>query len=377
MARKIALIGPGGDGEVLTEDAIALEEDLQELVKRNPELLPYEDFDLSGPLMVISRETRVRSGAADLIAVAPSGAILLVEFKRGKENPDARHALAQMLDYGSHLWQMTYDDLDALAVTFSRDQGANSVNLSGRSRIAAAAQLWWAGVPDFSFDRFRDQLTYRLEKGEFEYVLAARDFPDALERTITYLNQAMPSRFFAVELVLFASGEKRAYEARTVRKPPSGRPNQTATYATEAEFLASIASDAYRKSLQDLFQWCRLQQLSFEWGTRGTSIRLRNRDRSEPISIAWAFPTGAPGWMGLTNVSFGFDATTAAATPSLAGPLQEYVTVLRGIDGGIRVERKSLTAAELDERTLPIHLEEIKAAIASLVAGGLGIAGDA
>jgi hypothetical protein len=35
---------------------------------------------------------------------------MLVEFTTGPQNPDFRHALAQLIDYGSDLWQLSVDD---------------------------------------------------------------------------------------------------------------------------------------------------------------------------------------------------------------------------------------------------------------------------
>ncbi len=37
---------------------------------------------------------------------------MLIEFKTGPQNPDFRHALAQLIDYGSDLWQLSRADFD-------------------------------------------------------------------------------------------------------------------------------------------------------------------------------------------------------------------------------------------------------------------------
>jgi hypothetical protein len=64
MARKIMLQREGGSRptiltEVLTDD----EAQLQELMKETPELLPIKEFGMPGPLMVVGRETTLRSAA--------------------------------------------------------------------------------------------------------------------------------------------------------------------------------------------------------------------------------------------------------------------------------------------------------------------------
>jgi len=47
-----------------------------------------------------------------LLCLASSGDVVLVEFKTGPQNPDFRHALAQLIDYGSDLWRLSVDDFD-------------------------------------------------------------------------------------------------------------------------------------------------------------------------------------------------------------------------------------------------------------------------
>lgn len=45
--------------DILTDD----EAQLQELMKETPKLLPIEEFGMTGPLMVVGRETTLRSAA--------------------------------------------------------------------------------------------------------------------------------------------------------------------------------------------------------------------------------------------------------------------------------------------------------------------------
>jgi len=45
----------------------------QERLKDSPDLLPVEELGLPGPLLVVGRETTLPSGAADLLALAPTG----------------------------------------------------------------------------------------------------------------------------------------------------------------------------------------------------------------------------------------------------------------------------------------------------------------
>src|SRR5262245_11370078 len=103
----------GVDEVMLTEVDALNEGQLQERLKDSPDLLPVEELGLTGPLLVVGRETTLPSGAADLLALAPTGDLVVIEMKTGPQNSDFRAALAQATDYGADLWQMTFDIFEA------------------------------------------------------------------------------------------------------------------------------------------------------------------------------------------------------------------------------------------------------------------------
>src|SRR5215210_4547040 len=98
-----------GTTPILSEMLADDEAQLRELVKDNPDLLPIDEFGMTGPLLVIGRETTLPSGAIDLVALARGGELLIAEFKTGPQNSDFRRVLAQLLDYGSDLWRLSYE----------------------------------------------------------------------------------------------------------------------------------------------------------------------------------------------------------------------------------------------------------------------------
>ena len=80
------------------------EHHLQEVMKNSPTLLPVDDLGITGPLLVVGRESSVASGIIDLVGAVPSGDLILVEFKTGPQNPDFRHALAQLGSMNGARW---------------------------------------------------------------------------------------------------------------------------------------------------------------------------------------------------------------------------------------------------------------------------------
>jgi hypothetical protein len=111
MPRRVLVRSPTESFE-LVEVPAPSEKDLQEIMKANPTLIPAEDLGHDGDLLVVGRETNLASGAIDLLCLARSGDLVLVEFKTGPQNPDFRHALAQLIDYGSDLWRTSVPDFD-------------------------------------------------------------------------------------------------------------------------------------------------------------------------------------------------------------------------------------------------------------------------
>jgi hypothetical protein len=371
MPRAILIVEPEGESKVLREVAAHDEQQLQERLKANPDLLPIEDFELAGPLMVVGRETSLPSGSVDLVGVARGGELLVIEFKTGPQNPDFRHSLAQLLDYGSDLWGMTYEEFEsAVARTYFTGQRCppNSPTYRVASLAEAAAAMW----PDLTAEEqsaLQDRLRGQLDRGGFHYVVVAQRFTPAMERTLAYLNAAMPdASFYAVELVRFAAGEVSAFEARTVHGPGSrGRGGQRSTTTGEQQLLEQVADPSYRRTLDELLEACRGLRFRFEWGSVGVSIRLPVADTAEPLTIGWLFPPGRSGWLGLTDLTLGYDEGSARARPSVQPALDRYVAAVAGLPGAEPVRVARLRAFRLPPPVVVGQQTEIVERLGALV----------
>ena len=64
MPRKM-VIRKDGNPHSLSQVVAANEEELQELVKENPDILPFEEYGFTCPLMIVGRETTLPSGSVD------------------------------------------------------------------------------------------------------------------------------------------------------------------------------------------------------------------------------------------------------------------------------------------------------------------------
>ena len=134
----------------------------------------------------------------------------------------------------------------------------------------------------------------------------------------------------------------------------------------EQRFLDQVDGD-YHDHLEQLFDTSRALDLRFEWGSKGTSIRLPTPDRAEPLSIAWVFPPGGVGWMGLTDLTLAYDFESAKSTPSVAMALESYVGKIGTIPGAKPAKAKNVEGWTLDPSIFKGHLENIIEAITQLV----------
>ncbi|MCA1715422.1 MAG: hypothetical protein LC781_00735 [Actinobacteria bacterium] len=354
---------------MLTEILADNEAQLQEIMKEKPDLLPVDEFEMSGPLMVVGRETTLPSGAVDLLSVARSGELLLIEFKTGPQNSDFRHVLAQLLDYGSDLWRMSYEEFESTVANryFSSDR-CDDDRLQGKASLNEAARAIWTDLSEEEMPLFRERLTEQLNTGAFHYVVVAQRFTPTMERTIEYLNAITPAaRFYAVELVRFAAEGLSAFEARTVLKPELWSSGSRQGPLNEGRFLEQIEDDAYCEALQELLEACRGLGLRLPWGAAGTSIRLQIPGRSQPLSIAWLFPPGVSGWMGLIDLTLGFDAGSAQETPAAVPALEDYLTKVAALPGVETAKPDWASGYHLNPDTVVRHRHQIADILAGLV----------
>lgn len=116
MGRKLVIEVPDGSWQLLEQVPADHELMLQEQLKLHPELLPLDELGLVGPAVVVGRESSLDSGRVDLVLLGNGGDLALVEFKTGPQNTDFRGCLAQLLDYGSDLWQMTLEEFETRVI---------------------------------------------------------------------------------------------------------------------------------------------------------------------------------------------------------------------------------------------------------------------
>ena len=375
MARKMVLTETDGSVRVLSEVDADDEAQLQTLLKENPDLLPVEEFGLEGPLMIVGEETTLPSGAVDLVGCTRGGALVIVELKTGPQNSDFRRVLAQLLDYGSDLWQMSLESFEStVSGRYFASDHCREPKLRGVGSLDAAARITWDKISDEECQAFADKLTSNLAAGSFEYVLAAQRFTPSSLRTIEYLNsESKGRRFYAVELVRFQGEGVSAFESRTVLKPQVRTTGAKTGSIDESDFLDSIVDVDYRVALENIFDACRGLGLRIDWGSAGASIRVGTSFRSEPVTVAWVFPPGRSGWSGLIDFNMGFDPWTADRVPEVKPVLERYAEQVSGLPGAERAKPDSLVVYHLRPADVQSGREQIVEMLAGIVSEVVGL----
>ncbi|WP_328327621.1 hypothetical protein OHA70_01405 [Kribbella sp. NBC_00382] len=369
MPRRVLAQGPDGSFD-LVEVPAESEKALQEIVKLNPQLIPSDDLGLDGDLLVVGRETSLASGAIDLLCLARSGDLVLIEFKTGPQNPDFRAALAQLIDYGSDLWGMTLTDFDNGVVQRYLSGGHVSEAFKGLGSLAEAVSKtnWELGEEELG--TLNARLTDVLANGDFRFVVAAQRFTPAMIKSLQYLNAtARYGQYSLVQVIRMEGSQLSAYSAQVVSG--TARSGQTASSVgtgrtNEANFLAGIADDEYRDAMKEVLAGASALGLVTYWGAKGASLRVRTPDRAEPVSIAWAFLEGDQ-WFSARHLSLGVDRETLAQVHSVQPAIEAFVQEVSQIPGAKPVPSK-LDAYMFEPAIVPRAKASIIAALEHVVA---------
>ncbi|WP_329001218.1 hypothetical protein OHA18_43070 [Kribbella sp. NBC_00709] len=375
MGRKFVVLREDGTEVVLEEVVAPDEQHLHDRFRRSPGLLPIEDMDLDGPLLVVGQEVSLASGRIDLVGLTRSGDLLLVEFKTGPQNPDFRHVLAQLVDYGSDLWRQSLDEFDNTVVRrYLTSQYCTDPLMSGARSLDDARRAIWPTMQESEIDQFQTRLSEVLTTGDFHFVGVAQRFTQSMENTVRYLNQSMKrGKFYLVEMIRYRSSPDgpdaqtfSAYGGQMIARP-EGPKTDPAARIDEARFLDTIADAEYRQALQRIFDACRVSGLTFSWGTRGTSIRMATPDRAEPLSIGWIFPSDTNNWSGLSDLTLGYDSGSLATRPSVKHHIEQYAEKALRLPGGVPAKAKPMVAATFNSRSVVDQQSELIALITATI----------
>lgn len=155
MPIRTALWKVTAQPEQLTEAILPSEKLLEDMIVAQPQLL-------SDAWMLIGRQERTGfGGVIDLLAIAPDGALILIELKRART---PRDVVAQAVDYASWVEELRSEDIAAIYRRFKPNQ-----SLSDDFRI-----------------RFGLALDEKTLNDSHQIVIVASQLDDSTERIVGY-----------------------------------------------------------------------------------------------------------------------------------------------------------------------------------------------
>jgi hypothetical protein len=304
MSDAIFLLEEGGQLEKVPFGTYVLEDHLQELVAKFPELLPGEQIAPDDPLrwLLVCREAGVPDGdraadrwSLDHLLLDHRAVPTFVEVKRSSDTRIRREVVGQMLEYAANAtryWPV--DRIRSLATT----QAGGSEQLDARIRDllqvqsdddgADAVEAYWSTVEE------------NLRNGTTRLLFVADELPSELRRLIEFLNEHMPSiEVLGVELRQYSGSRVRALVPRVVgqtQRAIDGRAkprNVSRGNTNESEFLEACAEWS-RPFFQRLLAEARRRKLLIAWRTKGFAVRTE-RPAGQSVSVLYGYPGGAMG----------------------------------------------------------------------------------
>ncbi len=274
----------GGKWARVKEQKFQSEAMLQDILYQSPDIIPIEKLGEHHirPRLFVKEAGLPGSGNTDLIGIDENGGITVVECKLATNTDIRRKVIGQVFEYAAYLWQMSYEDFDAVCSKAER-WGDSSLVAVMRKEMEKTGEEW-------SEEPFKASVAAALKKGDFRLIIAVDALNDELRRIIQFLNSRGDNhtQIYALELQQFESEELQLLVPEmlgpTIPPPPGGMDEET--------FLAQsshMCRQLYLR-LKELTQVSEFSRSSFS--RRGFVFRYR------AVNLFVLFPNYLSMWIG-------------------------------------------------------------------------------
>lgn len=271
---------------LVESNAYAAEAELQRLLAESPGLLTTDEIrpDAS-PFVVAVREFTLPVGSIDLLAFSAAGDIGIIECKLATNTQVKREVIGQVLDYAAHLWEMSYEDLDA------KVKERTQFNLA--DLVAQSSNL-----PDWDEEEFRGNVRANLLSGNFILLIAVNELNDELSRIVRFVNATgTPAyAFAAMEMRRFQSNEVEMLVPRVFgpMRSAAKRSSEAKKKWDEESFFAELREQHGGESVrvaERILEWSQKNMTRVWWGEgsrNGSYVPvLRHNERDHQLFVVW------------------------------------------------------------------------------------------
>ena len=372
MAERIYTRVENGGLEELVEEPFATEDELQSLIAKHPELLDGEQMRPGDPRrwILITREKGIAETsdagarwAVDHLIVDQDAVPTLIEVKRGSNPEIRRKIVGQMLEYAAHAADTWTSD--EIRRTFE-----SSVEAQNRGPDEVLGRLLGAdGEPDP--DEFWETLATNLAAKRLRLLFIADSIPDPLERVVEFLNEQMPRiEVLALEIKQFRGKAAQTLVPRVLGRiagPSIHRASARRQRLTRESFLERFEDGVAQCVAARILDVAQESGAKLDWGTKGPSIRMRCSVWKNLVSVAWIYPPGISGWMGLTNFSFGSGIDEEGLPRELRTLLERWAGQFSADDFARNSSPKGMTTWSVDYEAAARRIETLERRLAKVL----------
>jgi len=287
---------------------------LQALLRASPSLLPRGHDG-----MAVAAEFQVPgTGPADLIAVDPTGNIVVVECKLHANPEIRRHVVGQVFAYAAGLWELSYEEFDR--------------EFTARTGKPVAEQLASVAGQEWDEETFRASLSASLRDGRFRLVIAVDEITPELKRIILFLNERTASQLEVVALELGYVADEgveillpAVYGEESAQSKTHGAGWDRTEEALFAELRRRCTPEGV-SAFRRLFDFAQTRGHSFYWGEGGyPSVTAWFEIEGQPVATwsCYVYPRGPS-----LEITFQWLAARVSV-----GKLARFADRLRGIPG--------------------------------------------
>lgn len=229
-----------------------LEKKLETWVEANPHLIAGDDR-----FVVFGRQVHTAFGRiVDLLAIDESGAVVVIELKRG-ETP--RQVIAQALEYAAWIDSLSVDELDELAVRYTSRAGGEGLDL-----LALYDEEFGPGEGDpADLEADESEMAERVTFNNSQrVVIVAEEFSGEVEQTLRYLRSRMGLDIIGVRFGIHEAAGDLLIETETLvgrerpKPPPTKRPRSARSWPDD-EIMGWASSDFVKRSVGEVERWAR------------------------------------------------------------------------------------------------------------------------
>lgn len=224
-----------------------LEKVLEDWIEKNPHLV-FEGERLA----VVSRQPRTAfQKQLDLLAVDRTGAMVIIELKRGQA---PRDVVAQALEYAAWVATLSVSDLDNLAERYAESTGTDHRSI---------AEIYDSVFSDeIEIGEEGDALSERITFNHCQRIaIVAEKFPDEVEQTMRYLRTSYAADIVGVTFSVHTADGQRLVNTTTVvgreTAVSSQVPSRVSSSSGESdeELVKRVKTEFMRAAVSGIEEW--------------------------------------------------------------------------------------------------------------------------